>query len=245
MTLCYNREYVGRGHAGIHGTIGSDCIHGVRRLAKHCPACGTELRAEWRFCSACGWDLRAAEAARKAAELGKRPAWKRWVSGVSLGIMAVLVLFMLLVPRTDATAVPEVGSPAPDFEIPALDGGTVRLSDLRGQPVIINFWATWCPPCRKEMPDFQEVYDRYRADGLQFFAINVGESRVAVRDFADRLGLHLPILIDADGRPRAPTTSCRSRPRSSSTGKASSARSTSTQMSRAQIEFEVQRLMAR
>ena len=164
-----------------------------------CSECGTHLEAGGRFCHSCGWDSRQAEAARRAAKHAQRPAWKRWVSGVSLGLLAAVVFFMLLVPRTEAESVPQVGTPAPDFVLETLEGdGVVRLSDLAGQPVVINFWATWCPPCRKEMPDFQQVYDEYRQMGLQFYAVNVGESHVAVRDFAERLGVNLPILIDAD-----------------------------------------------
>ncbi|BAD40718.1 redoxin domain-containing protein [Symbiobacterium thermophilum] len=210
-----------------------------------CPECRTSLQPDARYCHLCGWDSKAAAAARRAAELGRRPAWKRWVSGVSLGIMAFVVLFMLLVPRTDAYAVPQVGSPAPDFEIPALDGGSVRLSDLRGQPVIINFWATWCPPCRKEMPDFQEVYDRYKGDGLQFYAINVGESRVTVRDFMARIGVDLPVLIDA-GEEAQSAYNILPIPATFFIDREGIVRAVyQYQMSRAQIEFEVQRLMAR
>ncbi|OTA41537.1 MAG: hypothetical protein A6D92_05830 [Symbiobacterium thermophilum] len=164
---------------------------------------------------------------------------------MSLGIMAFVVLFLLLVPRTDAYAVPQVGSPAPDFEIPALDGGTVRLSDLRGQPVVINFWATWCPPCRKEMPDFQEVYERYHGDGLQFYAINVGESRVTVRDFMARIGVDLPVLIDA-GEEAQSAYNILPIPATFFIDREGIVRAVyQYQMSRAQIEFEVQRLMAR
>ncbi|MBP2016814.1 peroxiredoxin [Symbiobacterium terraclitae] len=164
-----------------------------------CPECGTRLEEGGRFCHGCGWDSQEAAAARRAAELARRPAWKRWVSGISLGVLAAVVLVMLLVPRTEAETVPQVGTPAPDFALETLDGdAVVRLSDLAGQPVVINFWATWCPPCRKEMPDFQQVYDKYKEMGLRFYAVNVGESRVAVRDFAERLGVDFPILIDAD-----------------------------------------------
>lgn len=210
-----------------------------------CPECRTSLQPDARYCHLCGWDSKAAAAARRAAELGRRPAWKRWVSGVSLGIMAFLIMLMLLVPRTDAYMVPPVGTPAPDFEIPALDGGTVRLSDHRGQPVIINFWASWCPPCRKEMPDFQEVYDRYRADGLQFYAINVGESQVTIRDFAARLGIDLPILIDA-GEEAQTVYNILPLPATFFIDRDGIVRGVyQYQMSRAQIEAEVQRLMAR
>lgn len=93
-------------------------------------------------------------------------------------------------------AVPQQGFPAPDFQLPALDGSSVRLSDLRGRPVIVNFWATWCPPCRAEMPALQQVARRYEAQGLTVLLVNQGEPPAQVRAFLDSLGITLPTLLD-------------------------------------------------
>lgn len=91
---------------------------------------------------------------------------------------------------------PTVGSLAPDFELTDAQGNPVRLSDHRGQPVLLNFWATWCGPCRLEMPAIQE---RYEAHELTVFAINFDESADQVRQFGEELGLTFPLLLDPGG----------------------------------------------
>jgi len=91
-----------------------------------------------------------------------------------------------------------IGDLAPDFEVQTLSGETLKLSDLRGQAVIFNFWATWCHPCRKEMPLFVETYEQNQADGLIILAINVGEDTAAVQDFVDDFGIEFPVGLDAD-----------------------------------------------
>lgn len=87
---------------------------------------------------------------------------------------------------------------APDFELETLSGGNVRLADLRGSPVIVNFWASWCPPCRKEMPAFQRVYQEYAMSGLQILAVNAiaQDSLEAARGFTQEYGLSFPIPLD-------------------------------------------------
>lgn len=90
----------------------------------------------------------------------------------------------------------EVGNYAPDFELETLDGGEARLSDFKGQKVIVNFWATWCPPCRAEMPDFE---DAYVEDDVEILAVNLTESESnegRAQDFIDELELTFPILMD-------------------------------------------------
>lgn len=90
----------------------------------------------------------------------------------------------------------EVGNFAPDFELETLDGDVVSLSDFKGQKIILNFWATWCPPCRAEMPDFEEAYVD---DNLEILAVNLTESESnesRVHSFIDELGLTFPILMD-------------------------------------------------
>lgn len=100
------------------------------------------------------------------------------------------------------TPVPDrsaAGSSAPDFTAQTADGETIVLSDLRGRPVALNFWATWCAPCRVEMPELQSASERYAEDGLVILAVNAGESAETVRGFMDELGLTFPAVLDPDG----------------------------------------------
>ncbi|MFC2030039.1 TlpA disulfide reductase family protein [Chloroflexota bacterium] len=98
-----------------------------------------------------------------------------------------------------AAAVPQTGFTAPDFALDTLDGGTVTLSELRGQVVVINLWATWCPPCRAEMPAIERVWNEYRDDGLVVLAVNQREAPSRVGAFVEELGLTFPVLLDRDG----------------------------------------------
>jgi len=93
---------------------------------------------------------------------------------------------------------PKEGQPAPEFSVPLLDGSTFRLSDYRGQAVWVNFWATWCPPCRAEMPDIQEVYQAYREQGLRVVALSIGEGRGDVQAYVNKTGLTFDIGLDSD-----------------------------------------------
>jgi thiol-disulfide isomerase/thioredoxin len=94
----------------------------------------------------------------------------------------------------------KAGALAPDFLLRRLDGGELRLSDLRGKAVIVNMWATWCGPCRKEMPQFVAAYDRYRDRGLEIVAVNVQESPSIIRPFADDFGIDFPVVLDKRGK---------------------------------------------
>jgi cytochrome c biogenesis protein CcmG/thiol:disulfide interchange protein DsbE len=88
------------------------------------------------------------------------------------------------------------GAPAPEFELKSLDGRTVRLSDYRGKAVLLNFWATWCSPCKIEMPWFDELQNKYRAQGLEVIGIamdDAGEETVA--KFVKDLGVNYTILM--------------------------------------------------
>ncbi|MFC1897402.1 peroxiredoxin family protein [Chloroflexota bacterium] len=90
----------------------------------------------------------------------------------------------------------ETDNLAPDFQLQSLDGQTVALGNLRGKPVLINFWATWCPPCRSEMPYIQDIYEEWTDKGLVLLAINIGESSSTVRDFMQSHNLSFTVLLD-------------------------------------------------
>lgn len=93
----------------------------------------------------------------------------------------------------------EAGDSAPEFILNDLDGNPVALSDFRGQPVILNFWATWCAPCRIEMPELQQTFYDYQDDNLVILALNQGESPdIVERFFHDELGLAFTPLLDAE-----------------------------------------------
>jgi peroxiredoxin len=95
---------------------------------------------------------------------------------------------------------PAVGEPAPDFRVALLDGETATLSDYRGKTVILNFWATWCTPCRVEMPEFQEAYEHRLPDGdFVVLAVDVAEGPTVVGEFVDAFGLTFPIGLDRTG----------------------------------------------
>ncbi|GAB4449520.1 MAG: TlpA disulfide reductase family protein [Chloroflexi bacterium OHK40] len=90
--------------------------------------------------------------------------------------------------------------PAPDFTLEDSDGHEVRLSDLRGQPVVLNFWATWCVPCKAEMPELQTLYSETGAGaGFELLAVNMREAPAPAAAFGAGLGLSFPLVIDPAG----------------------------------------------
>ena len=95
---------------------------------------------------------------------------------------------------------PRVGALAPDFTLSTLDGSSIKLSDLRGSAVFINFWAVNCQYCRYEMPNIQKMHDDYAPTGLVVLGINVKDKASDAQTYIDRLYLDFPILLDADGK---------------------------------------------
>ncbi len=91
------------------------------------------------------------------------------------------------------------GRATPALDLPAWGGARVRLADLRGQVIVLNFWASWCEPCRAEMPSLELLAQRHENDRLQVFAVNHRESDAAIRRFIDQTALTLPVLRDGDG----------------------------------------------
>jgi peroxiredoxin len=95
------------------------------------------------------------------------------------------------------TALPERPE-APDFTLPDVDGNIHKLSDYRGKVVIVNFWATWCPPCRKEMPSMQRAWEQLRDQGVVMLAIDVGEDEDTVFAVLGQTPVEFPLLLDED-----------------------------------------------
>jgi len=95
------------------------------------------------------------------------------------------------------SADPLVGEPAPDFALPSLEGPTLQLSQFRGGPVVVNYWATWCEPCKAEMPLLQRRYEKYSPE-LVVLGVDAGEDPATVSRFVDDLELTFPILLDYD-----------------------------------------------
>jgi thiol-disulfide isomerase/thioredoxin len=91
------------------------------------------------------------------------------------------------------------GAQAPDFSLPALDGQTLHLADLRGKAVLVNFWATWCGPCKIEMPWFVELQKQYGPQGLEIVGVALDDSgKEAISKFAQETGVNYPILLGTD-----------------------------------------------
>ena len=120
-------------------------------------------------------------------------------------IVAVLLLLAVVLgacgggDSTGSTGV-NLGNLASDFALETLDGTEVSLSDYRGKVVLINFWATWCPPCRAEIPDLEAAYQARQDEGFVVLGISVEEPREAVAPFAQAIGMSYPVLLDRGGQ---------------------------------------------
>ncbi len=88
---------------------------------------------------------------------------------------------------------------APDFTLQSLDGQEITLSDYRGKLVMLNFWATWCPPCNYEMPDLQSYYEAHKDENFIILGVNYEGSAEEVQNFVDKYNVTFPILLDSDG----------------------------------------------
>lgn len=134
---------------------------------------------------------------------------------IMLALIAAILAAILLLPscggrttrgtaaetadETAATTLVGVGAAAPDFTVELFDGGELTLSSLRGKVVLLNFWATWCPPCREELSHVQaEILDRFAGKDFVMLPVSRGERRETVERFIDKTGYTFPVGLDAD-----------------------------------------------
>ena len=119
------------------------------------------------------------------------------LSAAWIGVTAAFVA----APESSDLPAPRIGFSAPELELPALDGGEYSLSDQKGKVVLLNFWASWCPPCRAEMPDIQNLIEVYAGMPVSILSVNATsqDDIGSAKEFASSYGLTFPILLDTDG----------------------------------------------
>ena len=140
------------------------------------------------------------------ADQAERYSNRKWIIGIA-GLLSVSLAVAggrALVGRNEGEqgsdqgiqVAPVVGALAPDFTLANLEGENISLSDFNGQPVLINLWATWCGPCRIEMPTIQSRFEEYRDEGFIVLAVNFDEQRTDVQAFRDEFGLTFQMILD-------------------------------------------------
>jgi peroxiredoxin len=127
--------------------------------------------------------------------MGKNKKW------IQLAIFAVVLVIGILTIMSNLSATgdkkyPQVGDKAPDFSLVDMNGQLHKLSEFKGKPVLINFWGTFCPPCKEEMPALQRQYDQWKQQGVVFLEVNLDTNKITVQSFLDQYKLNMPVLLD-------------------------------------------------
>jgi len=123
---------------------------------------------------------------------------------IIIAVAVILIVSSLLIAsqfsQQEVTKQAIQGKSVGDFTLTNLDGESINLSDYQGEFVLLNAWATWCPPCRAEMPDLNNFYLEHQDKNFEILAINAGETKETAASFANMLGLEFSILLDSDGK---------------------------------------------
>lgn len=120
---------------------------------------------------------------------------------VIAGFAALLAVGLFMKePLTGASGAARVNRPASDFTLQLFNGGEITLSSLRGNPVVINFWASWCPPCRDEAPGLERMWQRYRDRGVTFIGVDIQDKEEAALAYIEEFGITYPNGRDLNGR---------------------------------------------
>ena len=122
-------------------------------------------------------------------------------AAVVVAVSAALVWFGLMLPAQTSTAptVAQPGAPAPQIALPVVGGGTSNLTAERGKVVLVNFWATWCEPCKSEMPGLAQLADELRSQPFRLYSVDLQEDAAHIQAFEQQYGLNLYAVIDQDG----------------------------------------------
>ena len=124
-----------------------------------------------------------------------------WLATVAVAVLAVVVLLATGLGRDpSAPASPLVGRAAPDFTLPQFDGPPVTLSKLRGQVVVINFWASWCAECHTEQPALNQTWQQFRNSGVVVIGVNFQDTSDEAREFVRDAGVSYPVVEDTHSR---------------------------------------------
>jgi cytochrome c biogenesis protein CcmG/thiol:disulfide interchange protein DsbE len=126
---------------------------------------------------------------------GLSPAW------IAAAVIAIIVLALLvyaIIPTRSGP--PQTGSPVPDFQLVALDGGAMNLSEHQGQVVVVNFFASWCNPCRQEAAGLEQAWQKYQDQGVQFFGIAYKDADSKAQAFLEEFGVTYPSTVDGSNR---------------------------------------------
>lgn len=124
------------------------------------------------------------------------------------GLILIAIAVVVFAPRDGSTSQPsegpgralgQVNYPAPEFEVSDLDGNPISLADLQGKVVLVNNWATWCPPCRAEMPELEAYYQAHKGDGFVLVGINSGDKQSQVVEFIREYEISFPMWLDPTG----------------------------------------------
>jgi peroxiredoxin len=115
-----------------------------------------------------------------------------------LSSSALFALTILLAAPASQAAMPKIGAAAPDFALKSSSGKNLKLSEHRGEVVMINFWATWCGPCRQELPLLNRLHEQYRKAGFTLLGVNIDDRPDAARTMARSLGISFPVLFDSE-----------------------------------------------
>lgn len=121
------------------------------------------------------------------------------VAVLAVGALLVLLFYGLNTDRLQTGIAPPPGTVAPDFQLQTFDGTTVRLSDYRGKPVVVNFWASWCVPCRDEQPVLRQLADTYRKRGVVFLGVNIQDTPYDAQQFVRQFAVNYPVVTDSKG----------------------------------------------